>query len=176
MRPARKSVVARQTGSIAQSEATQTHWLVHTNVLVGYRTAARESQGFAAYQATERKNTGVDSTRTVVGACAGQVDRRWVDDQGAVDIVESVVARTQATRGDRVAACIDGALRGAAVGQRTTQYRKRLAIDEAAVAYADSTTEGHTVIGLAGIVGCHKEVGGIDGVGLGCPRRQPRWG
>ena len=72
-----------------------------------------------------------------------------VDGQGARTVVDAVVAAGQATGHDAVAAGVDGALAGAAVGQCTTQRGWRVRAHKAAVLHAVASSECHAVVELA---------------------------
>ena len=82
--------------------------------------------------------------------------------QGPIGIANGVVPTGQSTRGDHIAACVHRALAGAAVAQRATQHAAALVVHQPRVTHAISARVGLAVIGLAGVVGRHRQRPGRD--------------
>ena len=82
--------------------------------------------------------------------------------QGPIGIANGVVPTGQSTRGDHIAACVHRALAGAAVAQRATQHAAALVVHQPRVTHAICARVGLAVIGLAGVVGRHRQRPGRD--------------
>ena len=98
-----------------------------------------------------------------------------VHGQGTILEAEGVVAASQSTGCDHIAASILGALAGAAVAEGAPEHAAGFIVDKAAVGYPIAANVGLTVVGLDGVVGldieCHRR--NCDGV-AGAALRQIR--
>ena len=95
-----------------------------------------------------------------IGLAAGH---GGVDLQGAVLVVDGVVACGQAVGAKGVGAGVSRALGAAAVGEGTAEHAVVLATDETSVVDAIAAVVGAAIVGFAGVVGGDDEIGLVDG-------------
>src|SRR5690606_38642298 len=80
-----------------------------------------------------------------------------------IGIADGVITTAQARKTKNVIPHANGALCAAAISQNTPQHTAVIAADKAAVADAIAAVVTITIIGLAGVVGRHRQRGLVDG-------------
>ena len=98
----------------------------------------------------------------VAGDQAGHRNRFGLHRQRAGVELNHIVSAGKPARRDGVAACMQCALAGAAVGQAAAEHCRGFPVDQAAVADARAAAVGLSVVGLAGVVGRDDQGRGKD--------------